>query len=914
MTFTSRTYLSFLLALLFLVFAADAGAQTLKNPLTVENEWTGYSIGDPYVLKHRGYYYLYCSTKDAETGIKCWSSKDLIAWKYEGLCATDPLTKGAYAPEVIYRNGTFYMYTSPAGNGHYVLASPSPTGPFEIITGNLGKSIDGSVFIDDDDKMYFYHASGSGIQGCPMSSPSNIGADINLGARMNNSWTEGPCVFKRNGKYYMIYTGNHVISRGYRIDYATNGTGPIDTYHPAENQNPILLDALGMHTGLGHGSIFIGPDLDSYILTYHNLVSNIGPFRRLNFDRLIWNGEKMLLPGITTYYQEDPALPDAYDFFERTDPGSGWLFTSGGTWMISENGILNQGSIQAGGSEPYKALLDSISEENYTAEFCFKETGREDNTSLTGVIFNYLDEENFGTAQISASGSSLIVTLTSSGVPGTPVEASLMEGFDLQKWHTLRIESFNGRYRFYIDGSQKLSIEETLPGGRIGYLTYNTTADFGFIAFSNKVNGSATFDLHKPVPGKIPAMQYNRGGEGLAFHSTAPVTPSPEGLRSDEVATIPANPGGYALASLKTGEWFNYNINVETSGLYNAVIRYNSTSDNARIRILADDTDLTGSVALPATDGSWKSFVVSDLQLPSGFHTLKIEVLQGEFHFYEMEYVYADNAAFDELISFDGSFGSGWKYYDGTWEIKDKTAFIDGFGKRAYGSEYWRNYTVETDIKFSRSMNAGLIFRVNNTALGGAGDDPAAGTDYLQGYFVGFNFGTVVLGKHNYGWKQLATSPGSFIQYNWYHLRVTVIDDRIRVYVDDMTTPLIDYTDPDPLINGMAGMRSFNTGVAFDNFRVCSDILTSAPDDHPVAAEEGKPLLIPNPADGDVRILFPGAGRKNILIYDSRGILVKSMLTGEQSVNADLSELSPGLFFIRTEDENHSYTQKLIKK
>jgi hypothetical protein len=129
----------FILIIALLCTGKVLSAQDLKNPLVLDNEWSGYSIGDPYVLKHRGVFYLYCSTKDSETGVKCWSSRDLVNWEYGGLCSTSAITRGAYAPEVIYWNGTFYMYTSPAGNGHYVLSAPSPTGPFEPVTGNLGK-------------------------------------------------------------------------------------------------------------------------------------------------------------------------------------------------------------------------------------------------------------------------------------------------------------------------------------------------------------------------------------------------------------------------------------------------------------------------------------------------------------------------------------------------------------------------------------------------------------------------------------------------------------------------------------------------------------------------------------------------------------------------------------------------------
>ncbi len=129
-----------------------------QNPVLTahtENAWPSYGFGDPFVMRHNGIYYLYVSTKDGSVGIKCCSSPDLVNWTFEGFCSTPPLTRGAYAPEVYYYNGDFYMYTSPAGNGHYVLRSTSPTKGFEPVTDNIGMSIDGSVFIDNDGKWYF---------------------------------------------------------------------------------------------------------------------------------------------------------------------------------------------------------------------------------------------------------------------------------------------------------------------------------------------------------------------------------------------------------------------------------------------------------------------------------------------------------------------------------------------------------------------------------------------------------------------------------------------------------------------------------------------------------------------------------------------------------------------------------------
>ena len=139
----------------------------------LEEEWEDYGNGDPYILRHDGRYYLYVSTKDHRTGIKAWISDNLVDWRYAGLVTEDPVSTGAYAPEVIYWNGWFYLYTSPAGKGHYVYQIADR--PFERISDNVGMSIDGSVFIDDDGSWLFTHAGSSGIVGVSMDGPAEFG-------------------------------------------------------------------------------------------------------------------------------------------------------------------------------------------------------------------------------------------------------------------------------------------------------------------------------------------------------------------------------------------------------------------------------------------------------------------------------------------------------------------------------------------------------------------------------------------------------------------------------------------------------------------------------------------------------------------------------------------------------------------
>lgn len=100
---------NFLIVLLAFI-ASLSFAQTWQNPMNVSGQ-PDMGIGDPYIFKFRGTYYMYSSSRDVE--IRCWKSKDLISWSEAIVCSTDPIAKNAYAPEVVYWNGIFYMYTSP---------------------------------------------------------------------------------------------------------------------------------------------------------------------------------------------------------------------------------------------------------------------------------------------------------------------------------------------------------------------------------------------------------------------------------------------------------------------------------------------------------------------------------------------------------------------------------------------------------------------------------------------------------------------------------------------------------------------------------------------------------------------------------------------------------------------------------
>ena len=46
-----------------------------------------YGIGDPFVMRWNGMYYMYPST--CEDRVRVYTSRDLINWTYEGYCTQD---------------------------------------------------------------------------------------------------------------------------------------------------------------------------------------------------------------------------------------------------------------------------------------------------------------------------------------------------------------------------------------------------------------------------------------------------------------------------------------------------------------------------------------------------------------------------------------------------------------------------------------------------------------------------------------------------------------------------------------------------------------------------------------------------------------------------------------------------------
>lgn len=768
-----------------------------QNPLLTANTkdaWPAYGFGDPFVMRFNGMYYLYVSTKDGNSGVKCWSSPDLVNWTYEKYCASEKLTTGAYAPEVFYYNGKFYMYTSPAGNGHYVLESDSPTGPFKAITGNMGMSIDGSVFIDNDGKWYFYTAGGGNIQCYNMTSPSQMSGGFALNnVSVNGGWTEGPMVVYHDGYYYMTYTGNHVLSEAYRIYYAASNKSP--TSYPSGADNPLLVNTSSEVSGIGHSSTVKGPDLDSYYIVYHSLFSQHGPNRNMNIDRIVFNGSNMEIMGPTTAKQQVPDMPDVYAHFNAGDSLDNWT-------LSGSFGTTGSGLPLAAGST---FISNHRFTDNYTAEYNVTSIA---NGGMAGAIFSYTDASNFGACLFDPASQKVIITITIDGkatVKEVDMVSSFKEKVKFDCVQSLQIEKNGDDYTFYMNDHLISKVKDcALPAGAIGYMAQNADASFGFIGGTAAVGGQGASDEYKiasSISGFIPADTYT-------------------------VGTFPSEKKGSVYATVaKEGNVLNYRVLAATDSPYDLKARYYTADKNSNcvIEIYVD-----GALAMEYTLEGSKTIttaVIRGIPLTKGQHTVSIKLKNGDASFVDFELLKNKEVKSTSVEFSKGADGN--EYSDGIWTVQNGVLKMTGnpaCGKRLYGDKNWGDYTVTVEVTPGAGVNCGLLVRATNPGActfqlsEGTAKDAETSTDWVEGYYVGLTEGNVLLGKQSYGYDALKSAKGSFKAGTTYTMKVVCQGANIKVYVDDQL--YIDYTDDNAYMQGMVGVRTHQCAATYDNLKV----------------------------------------------------------------------------------------------
>ncbi|GBF75061.1 hypothetical protein PA598K_03442 [Paenibacillus sp. 598K] len=790
----------------------DTYQAVYSNPFpALEEEWDDYGNGDPYVLRHDGRYYLYVSTKDHRVGIKAWVSDDLVHWRYAGLVADDPVTTGAYAPEVVYWNGYFYLYTSPAGAGHYVFRSDSPTGPFARITDNVGMSIDGSVFIDDDGSWTFTHAGDKGIVGVSMDDPATFGFGRTIEGAYLGHWTEGSMIIKRQGVYYMTLTGNHVFSKGYRVHYAVSTESPLGPYRTPAN-NPLAISVAPEFSGLGHSSTVLGPDLDSYYLVYHHLIGSSAegpPVRGLNIDRLVFNGHKMALLGPTNVEQPIPRLPE---FADRLD---GELAAD--RWRLTET---EQGS---------QAVSLPQTEAVFTAEYNVQPLRHADDSTRLELLYGYRDDAQYGSVALDLERGVVVVSYTSDGRQEQVAEAALPTDIDWTHLHAIRLERDEALIRLYVDG--RLLLEPPVApalagtsggatGGGIGYRYEGGEPRLSYIAFANAAAGSSDYETARPLPGDIEAVHYLKG-DGRGYHVAEPAEAA-ELRAADGTDIRRIADGSYALTMHDKGDWLRYAANVTRTGHYALDLTVGAVDGPAVVEVLVDGEragrfDIVRDEAL--ADEAMVKVRAGSLQLERGFHDIRIKLVSGRLQWGTAHFRLTEPGPerVEQLLE-----QSDADDVHGVWSREDGryVGAADGDVKLFGGHPGWTDYRVESTVQVGAdaSGEAGILLRVSHES-----DYPHQVREAMQGYYLSVGGGKLQLYKLNYDATLLEAVRLDIPQDEPVRLAVEVEGGTLRAYWADRLEPVLTYRDPHAFMQGRVGIRAVDaTSLSIGDLSVTS--------------------------------------------------------------------------------------------
>jgi hypothetical protein len=140
----------------------------------------------------------------------------------------------------------------------------------------------------------------------------------------------------------------------------------------------------------------------------------------------------------------------------------------------------------------------------------------------------------------------------------------------------------------------------------------------------------------------VQFADYDRGGEGLAYHDTDPGNDGHhyrmlDGVDVEDTKDASGNFNvGYSAAS----EWMKYTVDVKSAGEFAVIFRVASGLNGGAFHLEdASGKDLTGPVYVTST-GGWQNFVdvKASVTLPAGKQVLKMVEDTGGYNLHWMAF------------------------------------------------------------------------------------------------------------------------------------------------------------------------------------------------------------------------------------------------------------------------------------
>ncbi len=319
-----RLYLAFAISLLLLAyFVLQQRKPSSVNP--VIKGW--YADPEGAVFDQKYWIYPTFSAKyEDQVFLDAFSSDDMQNWEKHSHIIDTSMVKWAkramWAPCIVKKDSNYFLFFSandiqaPFRNGYVpednqvggigIGISDKPEGPFKDYLGkpliqefyNKAQPIDQFVFQDTDGQYYIIYGGWGHCNIGKLSSDFTSLVpyeDGNLVKEITpEGYVEGPVMFLRDGKYYLMWSEGNWTDESYKVEYGMSDS----PFGPFKKLNTVLQSDMAIATGAGHHSVINVPNTNEWYIIYHRRpIPNEGRDHRVVcIDRMFFNSDGTIEP------------------------------------------------------------------------------------------------------------------------------------------------------------------------------------------------------------------------------------------------------------------------------------------------------------------------------------------------------------------------------------------------------------------------------------------------------------------------------------------------------------------------------------------------------------------------------------------------------------------------------------------
>lgn len=263
----------------------------------------------------------YSAPYSKQVFLDAFSSTDLMGWtKHPRIVDTSAIKwarRAMWAPAIVEKKGKYYLFFAANDiqsdheyGGIGVAVADKPQGPYKDHLGkplidkfhNGAQPIDQFVFQDADGKYYIIYG---GWRHCNIAQLNDdfsgfipFADGTTFKEITPENYVEGPFMFRKDGKYYFMWSEGGWTGPDYSVAYAIADS----PFGPFKRVGKILQQDPKIATGAGHHSVIHEPKSDRWLIVYHRrpLTETDGNSRETCIDEMYFDSNGFIKPVVIT--------------------------------------------------------------------------------------------------------------------------------------------------------------------------------------------------------------------------------------------------------------------------------------------------------------------------------------------------------------------------------------------------------------------------------------------------------------------------------------------------------------------------------------------------------------------------------------------------------------------------------------